>query len=252
MKILKEIGLFFRRKLTDTLRQPVWVLQGLSTPLLYILLFSPLLKNMGYPPRTTAEVLDIFVPGVLTILAFGAGSGSGWTIIWELQSGVIERFRVTPAGRFSIMLGSVLGDIVSFIVPSVLVIVISSFFGFQAHIGGLAVLLFMLCLLVAVVSAWSASLGLILKQIGSIAAVVTGLQLPLTLLSGVLVPLSFGPQWLQNIAHVNPLYYTVEASRVLAGGTINSPETLTAFAVMIPLTVITLTWATKVYRKAVA
>jgi ABC-2 type transport system permease protein len=57
---------------------------------------------------------------------------------------------------------------------------------------------------------------------------------------------------LQNIAHVNPLYYSVEASRVLAGGTINSVETLTAFAVMIPLTVITLTWATRVYRKAVA
>jgi ABC-2 type transport system permease protein len=107
-------------------------------------------------------------------------------------------------------------------------------------------------LLTAVISAWSASLGLILKQIGSLAAVVTGLQLPLTLLSGVLLPLSLGPKWLQNIAHFNPMYYTVEASRVLAGGVINSTETLTAFAVMIPLTVITLTWATRVYRKAVA
>jgi hypothetical protein len=98
----------------------------LMTPLLYILLFSPLLKNMVYPPRTTAEVLDIFVPGVLTILAFGSGSGAGWTVLWELQSGAIERFRVTPASRFSIMLGSVLNDIVSFLVPSVLVVVISS------------------------------------------------------------------------------------------------------------------------------
>jgi ABC-2 type transport system permease protein len=96
------------------------------------------------------------------------------------------------------------------------------------------------------------SLGLILKEIGSIASVVTSLQLPLTLLSGVLLPISRAPIWLRNIAHVNPMYYTVEASRVLAGGSIHNIETLTAFVVMLPLTVITLTWAARVYRKAVA
>jgi ABC-2 type transport system permease protein len=31
------------------------------------------------------------------------------------------------------------------------------------------------------VSAWSAALGIVLREIGSLAAVVTGLQLPLTL-----------------------------------------------------------------------
>jgi ABC-2 type transport system permease protein len=48
------------------------------------------------------------------------------------------------------------------------------------------------------------------------------------------------------------MYYTVEASRVLAGGVLDSTETLTAFAVMIPLMVIVLSWATHVYKKAVA
>jgi ABC-2 type transport system permease protein len=252
MSIVIETGLFFKRRLIENLRQPVWLLSGLITPLLYIALFAPLLKNLSYPPLDTATVLDKFVPGILTLLAFGSGMGSGWTIIWELQSGVIERLRVTPASRFSMLMGAVLKDVFMFIVPGILVIVISSFFGFHVHIGGLAVLMLLLCLLTAVVSAWSGSLGLIFKQIGSLASVVSGLQLPLTLLSGVLLPISLGPQWLQNIAHINPMYYTVEASRVLADGVISSTETLTAFAVMIPLTVIVLWWATRVYRKAVA
>lgn len=252
MRIMKEIRLFFRRRIKETLRQPVWLMSGLTTPLLYILLFSPLLSNISEPALTTAQVLDLFVPGILTLLAFSAGMGAGWTVISELQSGVIERLRVTPARRFSILMGAVLCDVVCFIVPAVLVIVISALFGFEIHIGGLTVLLALCCLLTAVVSAWSGALGLILKQVGSLAAVVTGLQLPLTLLSGVLLPISLGPKWLQSIAHVNPMYYTVEASRVLATGSIWNAETGIALLVMIPLTVLALSWATRVYRKAVA
>ena len=252
MRILKELALFFKRKLKETLRQPVWVISGLMTPLLYILLFAPLLKNMGYPPRTTADVLNGFVPGILTLLAFSTGMGSGWTIIHELETGVIERLRVTPASRFSMLMGTVLTDIIDFLVPGILVVVISSCFAFSVHLLGLVILMLLLCLLTAVVSAWSSSLGLILKQVGSLAAVMTGLQLPLTLLSGVLLPLSLGPGWLRVIAHINPMYYAVEASRVLAAGVINSAETVTAFSIMVPLTAFVLWWATGIYRKTVA
>jgi ABC-2 type transport system permease protein len=103
-----------------------------------------------------------------------------------------------------------------------------------------------------VVSAWSASIALILKEIESLAAVLNGLQLPLTLLSGVLLPLSAGPEWIRIVAHINPLYYAVEASRQLASGVFYSMEVFTAFAIMISLTVLVLTWATNVYRKAIS
>jgi len=252
MKIVIEIWLLFERRILETLREPVWLFTGLMEPLLYIALFAPLLKNVGYPPLTTAQVLDSFVPGVLTLLAFGSGMGAGWVIIGDLQSGVVERLRVTPASRFSLLMGTILRDIVTFVVPSLLVILIAWFFGFAVHIVGLLILIILLCFLTAIVSAWSGSLGLILKQIGSLAAVVTGLQLPLTLLSGILLPLSLGPNWLQFIAHINPLYYTVEASRQLANGVIGSSETLIAFCVIVPLSIVTLWWTTRVYRKAIA
>lgn len=252
MRILREILLLFKRRMLETLRQPVWMFMGLVTPLLYIALFSPLLKNLGGSPLSTGAVLDLFVPGVLTLLAFIGGTGAGYIVISELQTGVIERFRVSPASRFSLLMGTILRDIVAFLIPSILVIFIAQFFGFKMHAGGLLVMFVLLSLLVAMVSAWSGSLGLILKQSSSMAALVAGLELPLTLLSGVLLPLSLGPKWLQVIAHLNPLYYAVEAARVLAGGTIDGPEVFKAFAVIIPLTVLTLFWATGVYRKAIA
>ncbi len=252
MRILKEIWLLFKRKMLETIRQPVWVFMGLTTPLLYIALFSPLLKNLNNPPLKTGSVLDTFVPGVLTLLAFIGGTGAGYGVIIEMQSGVIERLRVSPASRFSLLMGTVLRDIVAFLVPSLLVLLIARLFGFRAHAGGVFVMLLLLSLLTAIVSAWAGSLGLLLKQASSMAALVAGLELPLTLLSGVLLPLSLGPVWIQAIAHLNPLYYAVEASRVLSTGAIASTEVYKAFAVLVPLAVITLIWATGVYRKAIS
>jgi ABC-2 type transport system permease protein len=251
MKTLNEIRLLFWRKMLETLRQPIWIITGLTTPLLYLALFAPLLNGMK-AMLGTGNVLNLFVPGILVLMAFGSGMGSGWIVIWELQTGVIERLRVTPASRFSLQMGSVLKDAVMFIPPAVLVILLAALFGFQLHWAGLAVLLLLLFLLTAVVSAVSTSLGLILKQIGSLAAVVTGFQLPLTLLAGVLLPLSIGPQWLQILAHFNPMFYVVEAARVLAGGSLGGSQVWLAFIVMLPLTAVVFAWSTGVYRKAVA
>ena len=78
MTFAVQTGLFFRRKLLETLRQPVWIITGLTIPALYLALFTPLLRSLaggpGFPP---GQVLDVFVPGVLVLVAFGAGDGGG-------------------------------------------------------------------------------------------------------------------------------------------------------------------------------
>lgn len=223
---------------------------GRENLILAATLFAPLLG--GIPMFGEAGVANMFVPGLLALFALGNGTGIGWIIIQEQKAGVIERFRVSPVSRFSLLMGNVLKDVVTFLLPAVIVIGVSAFFGFHIHAGGLVVLLILLCLLTAIVSAVCGSLGLILKDTGALAAVVTGAQLPIMLLAGVLLPISFGPAWLQVLAHVNPLYYVVEASRLLAAGTIWDGKVYLAFAVVIVLLALTLRWATSVYRKAVA
>ena len=251
MTFALHTGLFFRRKLLETLRQPVWIITGLSAPLLYLALFEPLVKSLaggaGFAP---GQVLEVFVPGILTLMAFGAGMGAGWVVIWEMDSGVIERLRVTPASRLALLLGTVLRDAVMFAVPAVVVIVIAIPFGFHVHWGGLAFLLLLLAALTASCSASSSALGISLKQIGSLAAVVTGLQLPLTLLSGILLPLSLGPGWLRFLGHLNPMYYAVEAARDLAAGTITTAAVGTGFLVTGAAAALALWWGTRSYHQA--
>lgn len=251
MTFALQSGLFFRRKLLETLRQPVWIITGLSTPLLYLALFEPLLRSVaGGPSLPTGHVLNVFVPGILALMAFGAGMGAGWVVIWELDSGVIERLRVTPASRFALLLGAVLRDVAMFVVPAIVVIAIAIGFGFAAHWDGLALVVVLLAMLTAACSATSAALGISLKQIGSLAAVVTGVQLPLTLLSGILLPLSLGPDWLRVLGHLNPMYYTVQAARDLAAGTITTTAVGTGFLVTGAAAALAMWWGTRSYQQA--
>ena len=253
MTFALQSGLFFRRKLLETLRQPVWILTGLSTPLLYLALFEPLLRSVaGGPSLPAGQVLNVFLPGILALMAVGAGMGAGWVVIWELDSGVIERLRVTPASRFALLLGAVLRDVAMFVVPGIVVIGIAIGFGFIAHWVGLALIFVLLALLTAACSATSASLGIRLKQIGSLAAVVTGVQLPLTLLSGILLPLSLGPDWLRVLGHLNPMYYTVQAARDLAAGTITTAAVGTGFLVTGAAAALAMWWGTRGYQRAMA
>jgi len=151
------------------------------------------------------------------------------------------------------LLGNITHDITMFLVPSsiLLLIVVVLPLGFSIDIAGLLVLVLLLCLLTAVFSAFATALALKLKEMGSLSAVASGMQMPMMLLSGMFIPLHYGPRWLQILGHFSPLYYTVEAARDLASGAIFTTQVGIAFAVFIPLIVITMWWATRVYKTAV-
>jgi ABC-2 type transport system permease protein len=251
MKAFTDTKLLFHRYTVQMVRNPVWLFVGFSTPLLYLVLFTPLLKHFA-GNGSTSTVLDFFLPGILALLAFASGVSSGFGTIFELQSGVIERFRVTPASRFAILMGPLLSGMVMVFVFDVVVVAVAAALGFHLNWGGLAILVVLLALLMVAMSAFSVAMALITKDISSFAAVINGLNLPILLLAGVLLPISVGPTWMRVIAHFNPLYYAVVGARALSAGTYGAPEVWQAFAVMVPLCVVVVAWATNVFKRAVA
>lgn len=58
------------------------------------------------------------------------------------------------------------------------------------------------------------------------------------LLSGILLPMTLGPQWLQNLAAINPLSHTVDASRALFRGDFGDADVLVGSAVTLALAVV--------------
>jgi ABC-2 type transport system permease protein len=250
MKLARDTGLLQWRYALQYLRNPVWLIVGLSTPLLYLALFTPLLK--GLPLVGGSNVLDAFLPGILALLAFSSGMGMGFGTIFELRAGVVERFRVTPTSRLALLLGPLISGALWMLLFDTVLVVVGAAFGFHVHLGGLLVLAVLLVVFGVAMASFSVATALLTKEISAFAAVINGLNLPLLLLAGVLLPISIGPEWMNVLAHFNPLYYLVAASRALAIGDFSSHHVWQAFAVIVPLCALALAWATGVYRRAVA
>jgi ABC-2 type transport system permease protein len=252
MKVVRDTTLLFHRNTTQMLRNPVWLFVGFSTPLLYLVLFTPLLKHFSGPESSTSSVIDLFLPGILALLAFASGMAGGFSTIFELQSGVIERLRVTPSSRFAILMGPVLSGMLLMFVFDAVVVAAAAGVGFNVDWLGLLALVVLLGILMVSMSAFSVATALVTKDISSFAAIINGLNLPILLLAGVLLPISLGPTWMQVLAHFNPLYYAVQGSRALAAGAYGNPAVWQAFAVLVPLCAVVIAWATRVFRRAVA
>ena len=197
-------------------------------------------------------MLNLFLPGILALLAYASGAGPGFSTVFELRAGVIERFRVTPVSRFAILAGPILAAMLLMFLFDLVLVLAGWGFGFHVHLPGLLLLGVLLALLMASMAAFATSVALLSGQINGVAAVINGLNLPVLLLGGVLLPISLGPAWLRVLAHVNPLYYTVAAARALAAGPLTGTAVWQAFAVLVPLCAVVLYWATTVVRRAVA
>ena len=65
-------------------------------------------------------------------------------MIDEVRSGILERFRVTPARRFSILSGPVLFDTCSVFFQSLLFIIVAIPFGFRSSLLGMLILFVLL------------------------------------------------------------------------------------------------------------
>ncbi|HUB76233.1 MAG TPA: ABC transporter permease [Solirubrobacteraceae bacterium] len=252
MKLLTDIRLLTWRRTLQLLRNPVWLIVSLMAPLLYLALFTPLLKDIPVAPGLGGNVLDEFLPGILALMAFTSGSTAGFSILFELQAGIVERFRVTPASRLALLLGPLVSGTLSMLAFDLVLIGVGVAFGFHVHVLGLLVLAVLLSLFYLMFAAFSTAVALATKEISGFAAVVNGINLPLMLLAGILLPISLGPAWMGLLAHFNPLYYLVQASRTLALDHFSGGTLWQAFAVLTPLCALSLAGATRVYRRAVA
>ncbi|MET3900503.1 ABC-2 type transport system permease protein [Devosia sp. UYZn731] len=225
MTFFSDTWTVFTRAMRLSLRQPMWVAIGVLQPILYLTLFGPLLVPLanapGFPP---GDAWTVFVPGLLVQLGIFGGAFVGFGIIAEWRSGVIDRELVSPASRTALITGRVLRDVVVLVVQAIILIVCALFFGLRVPVGAAVLGIIMIGLLGAAFSYFSYSAGLAMKSEDAFAPLVNMVSLPILLLSGILLPMSLAPQWLQLLSDVNPFKHIVNAVRALFRGEVGTFE----------------------------
>jgi ABC-2 type transport system permease protein len=251
LPFLRTTWIVFARQMRLSLANPAWVVIGLTQPFLYIALFGPLMvavvkSTPGLPPGSAWQ---IFVPGQLVQLGIFGAAFVGFGLIAEVRAGVLERQRVTPASRTALLLGRTLRDVIVLLVQATLLTLLSVPFGLRAPVGGVLVALVVVGLLGAAFSALSYAAALALKTEDALAPTLNAVTLPLLLLSGILLPMSIAPVWLQHVADVNPLKHVVDGARAMFRGDVYSSTTGWGVTATVALVVVGLVIGTRTFRR---
>jgi ABC-2 type transport system permease protein len=250
MKALRDTMLIYRRSMTLTLRQPVWIIMGILQPILYLVLFGPLLEASTKAAGAGTSAFNWFIPGLLVQTAVFGGAFVGFGLVAELRYGVVERMRVTPMSRFAMLLGRSLRDVTILVAQGLLMIGLAIPFGLNLDPAGAAVTIALLALIGLVTAPLSYTAARVLKSEDALAPVVQGIALPLLLLSGILLPMALAPDWLRFIASLNPLTHAVDASRALFNGDWGNPEVAIGVSITVIFAALAIWVASRAFSRA--
>ncbi|MFI5938210.1 ABC transporter permease [Actinoplanes sp. NPDC051494] len=234
------------RSLAKSARNPGAVVNGIVTPALLLVLFLYLFGTSV--AGSTGAYLQYLFPGILVVGAGLAGLVStGTAINLDLKNGVTDRFRSLPISRSAPLLGSVLADVVRYVLAVAILFALGTALGYRVHGGpvaaaaaiGLAIL-FGFCL------SWvTVLLGVLVKDANAVLAFSFMTFLPLQLGTSLAAPTDTLPGWLGAWAGVNPVTHAMDACRNLLNGTTTNATAMTTtliwcaalFVVFCPLAV---------------
>ncbi|WP_158889287.1 ABC transporter permease [Amycolatopsis anabasis] len=252
--MLRDIWLIFRRDMALSLRNPAWIAIGIMQPVLYLVLFGPLMEKIvsstpGFPPGDSWTILT---PALIIQLALFGCSFAGFGLLADYRSGVVERLRVTPVSRVALLLGKVLANAVQTVVQAILITVLAYLvFDLNAPIGGIVLSLVIVALTAVTLASASYAVALTIKSEETFPALLNAVLMPVLLLSGILVPITaaLAPDWLYAISRINPFTHVVDAERASFRGDVTLDAMLTGSIVLVVLAALAVWWGARTFQR---
>ena len=210
----RESFIVFRRQIRMNLRNPAWVIIGAMQPVLYLLLFGPLLKPIVSSfPGAADNAFTFLVPGLLVQLGMFGAFFAGFGLIAEWREGVVEAERVTPASRTALLFGRLMRDLLQLLVQAMILIGLGLAMGMRGSVSGIVAGVVLTLLVGGACAAASNALALTTKSEDVMAPLINMVMMPVLLLSGIMLPMTLGPGWLQRLSDFMPFRWITDAVR---------------------------------------
>jgi ABC-2 type transport system permease protein len=212
----QEIYALTKRLLIQGWRRPSLIITGVIQPLLWLLLFGALFQNAPIDLFTSTEKYSNFISaGIIVFTAFTGSLNAGLPLIFDREFGFLNRLLSSPVhSRYSIIYSSSLNITFTSFLQVSSIIYICSLMGYSIpNLKNAFLVSIMLFLLSNSITSVSLILAFILPGHVELLACLIIINLPLLFSSTALAPLIFMPSWLQIIASLNPLSYTIETIR---------------------------------------
>ncbi len=214
---IEAIRMLVQRDLTRFARERTQLYGSLARTVVWLFILGAGLRGSVTVPGNISYLEFIF-PGMMAMAIIFSSLQSAISIIFDREFGFLKELLVAPIPRSSIVIGKALAGAVIATVQGTIIFVFAPFVGIRPNpltiLASIAVMLL---------------IGLGLTGVGIlIAARMTSFEgfgtinnfvvLPLYFTSAAQFPLTLAPQWLQALAHLNPLFYAVDLLRGIIVG----------------------------------
>ncbi len=230
MNIMNEIVFpaysLWMRELIRFIRQRSRIIGVIGSPVLFWFFIG---SGLGTSFRTTsplggANYLEYFFPGTLLLIMLFTAIFSTISIIEDRKEGFLQSVLVAPISSASIALGKIFGGATLAVIQAIIFLVLAPLVGFSFTVFqfcAMAVLLFFIgfgLTGLGFLIAWQ------MESTQGFHAIMNLFLIPLWLLSGSLFPMDGAPTWLKDIMAVNPLTYSISATRMMLYHRVHSQE----------------------------
>jgi ABC-2 type transport system permease protein len=186
-------------------------------PILWLSIYGPIMGASKAIPTGDIPYTAYITPGILMQSTVFLSIFYGLTIIWERESGILKKLLVTPASRYSILIGRSFAVAPRAVFQMLIIIPVAMALG-VSFVPNPLYFLAAFVLIVLTCAGFAASSILIatfLKTRERFMGIGQAITMPLFFASNALYPVKMMPQILQYFSMVNPMSYIVDAARSL-------------------------------------
>jgi ABC-2 type transport system permease protein len=251
MRLARDTWLTFQYEVGQLVHNPAAVATTLLQPVTYLLFFTPFLKSVLHVP-TYGDAFRIYVPLLFCSMGLFGGLFSGFALLDAMREGVIARFRVTPLSRVGLLLGREMMYVALIGFQAVVITVLALALGMRMPPANLLLALILLAMMILLGVSISYALAIFVPNENALANLTNGVAQPLSLLAGVLIPLSVAPLWVRNVALWNPFAWGANGMREIFLGHVGAQVVWEAAAILAGLAVVAVVLSSRLFSREIA
>jgi ABC-2 type transport system permease protein len=193
----------------------------------------------------------VYVPSLFVAMGLFSGMFGGFALLAAMRKGVITRFRVAPLSRVGLLLGRELMYVVLIGFQALVITSFATIFGLRIPLANLLFALLLLSMMVLLGVSISYALAMLVPNETVLVNLVNGVAQPLSLLAGVLIPLTVAPLWVRNVANFNPFAWGANAIRAVFGGHVGAEVVWQAGIILAVLVVLSMALSSRLFTREV-
>ncbi|MEM3700127.1 MAG: ABC transporter permease [Candidatus Bathyarchaeia archaeon] len=204
-------------------------------PILWIVIYGPVMSSVRAIPTGGVPYTDFITPGVMIQTTTFVSIFYGLMMVWERDSGILKKLLVTPASRYSMVIGRSMASGVRALFQALIILPIALIIGVQ-FIPNPAYFILAFTIIFFASGGFAAISTLVasfMKTRERFMGIGQAIIMPLFFASNALYPIQMMPPILREFSTFNPLSYVVDAVRglLITGNVSNLLLDLAAIAI---------------------